>query len=124
MMSELLAELDGKLATVEAKLQTVGDIEERLTGAEAQLAAMLADLDATLKRLAEAKGQLDETEKALRSKQHLLQNEKAKAVAELDRQIVERRQTKQKLEDEITSNTRLNNDIVAQMQSLGARLKV
>ena len=122
--AELIKSAHSTLGAVVEHLGVIEDAEKRRESAETQLEATTLELSAASKRLEAVKVELKKAEGDLQSKRHLINDEAARALAEVNRQITERQEEVRQLDKQIADRRAEHANIVAGLQALQQRIRV
>jgi chromosome segregation ATPase len=122
-MQEMAHSLHSTLSATLEHMAALEAVEEKLHNARTQLMATTGELVEKSKMLAAAKVELKQTEDTLAKKLHIINDEKARALRDIDEQIKARIEEMKKLDLKISEKRAEHDNILAGMDSLYGRLR-
>ena len=122
--SELVQSLHSTLSATMEHLETLDQAEGKAHSANEKLAAILRDIKTSSARLEQVKAELAKAERDLKEKTDLVDDERARALQEVNRQIEARQQELQELDLRVGKARHEHDSTVERMRQLVERLQV
>lgn len=122
--AELIKSAHSTLSAVVEHLDVIEDSEKKRQYAQAQLNATTLELNAASKRLEAVKVELKKAEGDLQGKRHVINDEAARALADVNRQVAAQQQESRSLDKQIADKKAELQNVVDGMKALQQRLRV
>lgn len=122
--SELLRSATSTMTALADHFDAVDEIEEKRKNAKTQLDAVVKELAWTSTKLNATKVELKKTEEALEQKYHIINDEKARALRDIDDQIKARLEELKKVQTQIADARSQHENILAGLRELNKRIRV